>query len=231
MKPDVTIHNVLSGTNNAKKAVYETEYGLHIIPGSLLYKKVDALKLKEHLIPLKKYYDVILIDSSPSLNDEILATMMAADELFVITTPDHVTLSTTLRAVRLAKERNTPINGLILNKVHNKDFELSLDEIEATSNCNVLAVLPYEINMLEALSKNVPSTMYKQKSDASIEFKQLAAALLGEEYRDKRFKSRIKSLFGKTSKQHANRNMFKENLLKVKHNSIKDQFGFGIEMK
>ena len=51
--------------------------------------------------------------------------MIASDKLFVVTTPDHVTLSTTLKAVKLGKQRKTPIKGLIPTKVHNKNFELN----------------------------------------------------------------------------------------------------------
>lgn len=209
VNPDVTIHHVLNDIVNAKKAIYETRYGFHIMPGSLIYKNINPYKLKNRIEQLKDHYDVILIDSSPTLNEEILATMMASDELFVVTTPDHVTLSTTMKAVKIAKQRKTPIGGLILNKVHNKKFELSLKEIEEAADCNVLAVLPYEVNILEALSKNVPSTLHKQ-TESAIEYKKLAAALIGEEYKDPRFGVKLKNLFGKIPKQEVNRTLFRE---------------------
>ena len=208
---DTTIHHVLSGMEDVKKAIYETDYGFHILPGSLIYEKVDPLKLKDHLKKIKNHYDAILIDSSPTLNDEILATMVASDELFVVTTPDHVTLSTTLRAVKLAKESNTPIKGLILNKVLNKSFELSLEDIEEAANCPVLAVLPYETGVLKALSMNTPSTLYK-KSGTTHEYKHLAAALLGETYNDRRLSQRLRYLFGRVPRQVTNREAFRENL-------------------
>lgn len=209
VNPEITLHNVLDNKSNADEAIYETEHGFHIMPGALLYKKINPYKLKDKIKHLRDYYDLILIDSSPTLNEEILATMIASDELFVVTTPDHITLSATLRAVKLAKQRKTPIKGLILNKVHNKSFELSLEEIEEASDCNVLAILPYEINILEALSKNTPSTLYKQ-SESTFEYKKLAAALIGEDYKDRRFKSKLKRLLGKISKQEVNRTVFKE---------------------
>ncbi len=209
VNPEVTLHHVLNNRANANEAIYETEHGFHIMPGALLYKKINPHRLKYKIQQLKDDYDVVLIDSSPTLNEEILATMIASDELFVVTTPDHVTLSTTLRAVKLAKQRKTNITGLILNKVYNKNFELSLDEIEKAADCNVLAVLPHEVNILEALSKNIPSTLHKQ-SDATVEYKKLAAALIGEEYKDPRLKTMLKGLFGKTPKQEINRGNFRE---------------------
>src|SRR3989344_5903477 len=172
--PDTTIHHVLNNKASAENAIYQTDHGFHIMPGALIYGKINPYRLKEKIRDLKDEYDVILIDSSPTLNEEVLSTMIASDELFVVTTPDLITLSTTLRAVKLAKQRKTPIKGLILNKVFNKSFELSIDEIEEAANCVVLAVLPHEINILEALSKNIPSTLYKQ-TDSTFEYIKLAA--------------------------------------------------------
>lgn len=209
VNPEVTLHHVLNNRVDVEDAIYETEYGFHIIPGALVYKKINPYKLKDKIKHLRDYYDIILIDSSPTLNEEILATMIASDELFVVTTPDYVTLSTTLRAIKLAKQKGTPIKGLILNKVFNKAFELSLSEIEETANCSVLAVLPHEINILEALSKNIPSTLHKQ-TDSTFEYKKLAAALIGEDYKDRRFKSALKKLFGKIPNQEVNRTVFRE---------------------
>ena len=105
INPEITLHHVLNNRANAENAIYETEHGFHIIPGALIYEKINPYELKDKIKHLKNYYDVILIDSSPTLNEEILATMIASDDLFVVTTPDHVTLSTTLRAVKLAKQR------------------------------------------------------------------------------------------------------------------------------
>ena len=203
VRPDITLHDVLNNNANIKEAIHNTDYGFHFIPGALVYGEVNPFKLRDKLRTIKRYYDVILIDSSPTLNEEILSTMVASDELLVVATPDHVTLSTTLRAIKLAKERKTPISGIILNKVHGKNFELSLEEIEETSNCNVLAVLPYDISVLEALSKYEPLT--SGNKDLALEYIRLAGALVGEEYGDKRFKTRMKKLFGKTPKQEINR--------------------------
>src|SRR3989338_2754048 len=122
--PQVTIHDVLAGAADASEAIYRHEAGFHVMPSAYISKKINPFNLKRSISHLKEQYDVILIDSSPALNEEILATMIASDELLVVTSPDYPTLSTTLRAIQLAKQRKTPITGLILNKVYNKRFEL-----------------------------------------------------------------------------------------------------------
>lgn len=208
--PETTIHEVLRGKAKAEDAIYKYK-NLNIMPASLLNRQIkNPMHFKNKINPIKNMYDLILIDSSPSLNNETLAAMIASDELLVVTTPDYPTLSTTLRAIRLAKQRKTPIIGLILNKVHNKEFELSIEEIEEAAGVPVLAVLPHDITVLEALANTTPSTVYSEKTDVAVEYRKLAAALTGNTYTDTRFTAIIKKILGKTSKQDINRTVLKD---------------------
>ena len=205
--PPTTIHHVLKRTANINDSIY-TYRNFDVIPASIFFESnINPLKLKDKIKAVKRKYDVVLIDSSPALNEETLAAMIASDEILVVTTPDIPTLSTTLKAVKLAKQRGIPINGLILNKVHNKNFELSMEDIEKTAEVPVLAVISYSTDFLKSLSKFTPSTYYKPKSKDSNEFKKLAAALIGEKYEP----SKLKAFFSITPKrQDINREIFYE---------------------
>jgi len=138
--------------------------------------------------------------------------MIASDEIFVVTTPDHATLSTTIKAVKLAKNRGTPINGIIINKAHGKKFEVPLDSIENTLDIPVLAVIPFDKKILKSLSKMQPFTMHNPFSEGSIELKKLAHALSGEKYEQRR----LKDFFGKVKpkRQELNREIFYESVFK-----------------
>jgi septum site-determining protein MinD len=211
INPEITLHHVLDGKAKVNEAIHETNYGFDIIPGSLIYEKVNPLCLAEKIRDLRRRYDIILIDSSPNLNEEILGTMMASDELIAVTTPDIVTLAATLKAVKLAREKRTPIIGIIVNKVYGKKFEIPLEEIEKASGASVLAVLPHEIKALEALSKNTPLTMHK-KTKAGEEYKKLAASLIGEDFKVK--KINLRWFLKSPRKQEINRALLKQNVLK-----------------
>lgn len=183
INPEKSIHHVLSRLVNPSDAVHELDF-FDLIPGTIFNNfKINPFDLKKRIKTLKNKYDVILIDSSPTLNDETLAVMLASDEMLVITTPDYPTLSITMKAIKQALDRGVKISGLILNKVHNKDFELSLDEIERTTGIPVMAVIPHDVNVLRALSEFTPSTYRNPKSEGSIEYKKLAATLIGEDYK------------------------------------------------
>jgi len=205
--PKITLHHLLNGTANSNQAIYGLE-NFDIIPASMFNKiKINPLKLRDKIKMLKRKYDIILIDSSPALNEETLAVMLASDKLFVVTTPDYPSLSTTLKAIKMAKQRGNHIDGLILNKTYNKDFELSLEDIEKTAEVPVMAIIPYDVNIIKALSGFTSSIAYKPKSKASVEYKKLAAALIREKY--KPFK--IKNIFKIAPKrQDINREIFYE---------------------
>lgn len=209
-KSEKTLHDVLLNRANIDEAIVKKADNFHILPSAFLSRKIDPFKLKKKLDKIKENYDLVLIDSSPTLNEEILATMIASDELLVVTSPDYPTLSATLRAVRLAKQKKTPITGLILNKVRNKKFELSIKDIEKTSETPVLAVLPDDIKILEALSLTSPAATFFDKSNVVIEYKKLAAALIGEKYNDKRFSYKMKKLFSRgLPKEEVNREVLR----------------------
>jgi len=202
--PEKTLHNVLKGDANISETIVNLE-DFDLIPASIFNKsKLNAMKLRDKLNFLKDKYDYIIIDSSPSLTEETLATILASDEILVVTTPDVPTLSMTIKAIKVAKQRGTPIIGMIVNKVHDKNFEIPIREVEASAGVPVMAVIPHDVKFLKALSEFEPYTK-ENNSRGSIEYKKLAAALMGQKYKVFSFRE----MFGLTpSLQDVNRVAF-----------------------
>ncbi len=218
VKPEkATVHDVVLGKVKPQKATYVHDAGFHFIPGSLVAAgKVDVFALKKKLRDFKKNYDVVLFDSSPTLNSEILATMVASDELLVVTSPDYPTLSCTIRAIKLAKQKHVPITGLVLNKKRDKNFELSLADIEELAGVPVIAVMPDTDKVLEALANATPASLYDPNHDLSMEYKKLAACLVGEKFDEPRFFAKMKRLFSAAPpKQEINREILYKDRIKI----------------
>lgn len=210
--PEVTLHHVLNRKAHLRDAIYHSGK-VDMVPSSVFGEpQINPMKLRDVLKNVKRSYDIILLDSSPALNEETLAVMNASDELFVVTTPDYPTLSMTLKAVKLAKQKGIHINGLIINKVHNRNFELSSGDIEKTAEVPVLAIIPYDLNILRALSNFVPSVDYKQRSEGSEEFRKLAAVLVGEKYKQQNLKDFFR--WAVPTRQDINRTIFYEAVFK-----------------
>ena len=210
--PEKTLHDLLDRSANTRQAIHKLE-NFDILPATIFNEKIVApLNLKNKVNSFRKKYDVIVIDSPPSLNEEALAVILASDELLVVTTPDHITLGTTMKSIKRANERGTRINGLVLNKVYNKNFEISIKDIEETVGSPVLAVIPHDLNIPRAVSKFESSISYKPKSAGSIEFKKLAAILIGEKYKPRR---RIQDILRISPKrQEVNREIFYKRVFK-----------------
>ncbi len=209
IEPEVTLHHVLSRKANIKDSVYKMD-NLDIIPSSIFHSiEINPLILKDKLGQIKKEYDFIILDSAPAMNEETLSVILASNSLIFVTTPDMPTLSNTLKIINLARERGAEVDGLILNKVHDRDFEISIDDIEKTIESPVLAVIPYDTEVLRALSKFTPFTSHKPNAEGSIEFKKLAGVLAGTKYKS----FSLKNIFNfAPERQEVNRELFYRNV-------------------
>ncbi len=211
VEPVKTIHDVLSGSADIAHAVH-TRYGVDVIPGSFVYDKgINHFKLKGKIGKVKKNYDFVVIDSSPSMNDEILSAMLASDNLFVVTTPDYPTLSCSLKAAKLAKERGIPISGIIINKIRNPKYELDLEEIEKAVEIPVVAKIRDDSSHVEAVFTRVPASIYNGNSKFSREIARLSDAIAGEKTKTSFLKKLFTFRFGK---EEVNRQMLRESFYK-----------------
>ncbi len=179
INPEKTIHDVIDGKAEIGEAIYN-RYGVDVIPGSLSYpKRVNLLKLKDKIDSIKDNYDFVIIDSSPSLNDEMLSTLFASDHLFVVTTPDAPTLSCSLKTAQVAKNRGKNVSGIIVNKIRNPDYELTFDEIQQSTGIPVVARLPDSEALTKSVFTRIPMSVFKRNSAFSKEIGDLSAALVG----------------------------------------------------
>ena len=111
----------------------------------------------------------------------------------------------------MLERRKIPIVGLVLNRVRNKSFELSLDEIEEASGVPVIGILPEDINVPESIAFTTPAAAHRPMSNVSIEIKKLAAAIVNQNYHDPRVLPRLKRLFTKEpNKAEVNRDLLRK---------------------
>ncbi len=209
--PEKTIHDVLEGKINLKNAI-NNRYGVDVIAGSYINNKIfNSLKLKDKISKLKDKYDFIIVDSSPSLNEEILSTILSSDNLFVVTTPDYPTLSCTMKAAKLAKQRGIKLSGIILNKIRDPKYEIDIKEIEENLSLPVIASFKDDKIHIRALFNRIPVTLYDQRAKFSQEIHNLSLALCNQ----KENKSIWKRIFSFNMKrEEVNRQLLKENLHK-----------------
>lgn len=206
VKPGKTIHDVLVGGARINSAVHSS-YGVDVIPGSYFYsKQINPLKLKDKLSKIKENYDFVILDSSPNMNDEALSAIVSSDALFVVSTPDYPTMSCSLIAAKLAKQRGRPIAGIILNKIRDPDYELSVQEVEESTDIPVVAKIPDEDVHVRSLFSRIPVSIYDRSSKFAKEIHALSAVLTRREEKQ----SFLQKLFSfNLGKEHVNRQLLK----------------------
>lgn len=220
LEPERTIHDVLAGKMRMKNAIHK-KYGVDVVPGSYVYdKRLNVFKLKDKISMIRDHYDFIIIDSSPSLNEEVLSAMLASDSLFVVSTPDYPTLSCSFKAAKLAKQRGTPISGIILNKIRDPKYELKLEEIEEALNIPVVAKIPDDKSNVGALYMRIPTSVYNKRTKFSREINRLSSALTYT----KEKRSLVSFLIPKNfRKEEVNRQMLKEDFYRSKFSVKNDK--------
>jgi pilus assembly protein CpaE len=207
VQPDKTIHDVLSGKVRIGSAVYNS-FGVDVVSGSYFYDKdIAPLKLKDKLNGLKRNYDFVIIDSSPTFNEDLISSIVASDLLFMVATPDYPTLSCSMKTAQLVRHRGKNVDGVIINKVRSPRHEIGISEIEKVLEIPVIARINDSSANVKALHKRIPVTLFDRKSNFSKEISRLSAALTG----NKESPSFVKKLFSQSfRKEVVNRQLFKE---------------------
>lgn len=182
----VTLHDVLAGRAKAKDAVYLHPSGLKIMPASLGISHMK-LRQKKHLASVLNDFaaisEFVLIDCAAGLGNEAMQAMHAGDELVIITNPEIHAMTDALKAYEYAKEIGIRPIGVIVNRVNNKSWEMTKENVEEFLELPVIGMIPEDENVKKSIAYKKPLVYTYPKSPASRAIKKIAAALIGEDYR------------------------------------------------
>ena len=190
----VTLNKVLRGENYIEDSIHEHFSGMKIIPASLSLSDLEGIDMTELRNNLKGIFnrnDIILLDSSPGLGREAMATIKASDELLYITNPYVPFVMDVIRCQEVAKEIGVKELGIVLNMVHKKKHEMTKHEIEELTKLPVISTIPFDTNVHKSLALKMPIALYKPNTAASKEMFKLASFLVGEKYIQESFLSRL----------------------------------------
>jgi len=190
-----TVRGYLDSKTPLRNVVYtHSPSGVKVIPAPLvLYKQVTPAGFKKFMKwlsyrglrkltqKLEKEYDYVLVDCPPGIGAETVYAIDAIDEAIVVTTPEIPDVSDALRTINYLKSSNKKIHGVIINKIRNKKYELSINELKETFDAPIMSTIGYDDNVPEAISKGMPSYLHNKNSKVSKEFTRLVGNLTGEE--------------------------------------------------
>jgi septum site-determining protein MinD len=177
----LTIQDVLDDAAEILHAIQVHYSGLKVIPASFSMEKIkaDFSKLKK---VLKKLDDSVIIDSPPGINQDIIHILEASDRVIVVTNPEASAVIDAVKTIKAAKNLGKHDIGVVINRVRGDSYELTRDEVELMCEVPILGIIPEDQNLRKATFENLSIIHRNPYSNASIQFKHLAAKLLKKEY-------------------------------------------------
>lgn len=194
-----SLNKVLRNEAPIEEAIYEHFSGAKVIPASLSLQDlegVDVTQIKDNIKKLFGKTDIILLDSSPGLGREAMATIKASDEIIFVTTPFVPSVMDILRCQEIVNELGIKPLGIVLNMVDNEKYELNKGEIEQLTGMPVIAVIPNDKNVHKSLALKTPVVIFDPKAKSSRELLKLAGNLVGETYQNEGIFSRFARRLG-----------------------------------
>ncbi|PIN69655.1 septum site-determining protein MinD [Candidatus Woesearchaeota archaeon CG11_big_fil_rev_8_21_14_0_20_43_8] len=196
----ITLHDALKGKRSILDAAYLHPSGLHVIPSRISIDELNSVNPERMSIVIPQLHgttDVVILDGAAGLGLETQAAMRVADEMLVVTNPEIPAVTDALKVIKVAEKAGCHVTGIILNRIRNDDFEMSVENVERILERPVLIAIPDDHNVRKALVLKHPVVYTHPKASSSQHFKKLAANLLGERYDMQLEKNENSSMFVK----------------------------------
>jgi MinD-like ATPase involved in chromosome partitioning or flagellar assembly len=185
--PPIVVQDVVYGRVRVDDAIVKTDYGLHVLPGSVAFtEELGPIDLSGLLDTLRKRYDVIILDSAPGFAHEVLAGLKVCDEIIVCCQPQVPAIAGTLQTFRVADRLKLPVFGVVLTRVTRKRYEVPLSDIRRVLGWPTLVEIPEDDMVPESITRGVPVVLYAPNAPSAVEYRKLAQMVLNHIRRRKR---------------------------------------------
>jgi flagellar biosynthesis protein FlhG len=111
VRPKKTIHDIVTGEAEISEILLEVSRGVTLIPGGSGVFELQNLSVYEkqsllhQVSALGTSYDVMLIDTAPGIDDNVLYLNSAAQEICVVVTPDPASLADSYALIKVLHQR------------------------------------------------------------------------------------------------------------------------------
>ncbi len=197
----ITLHDILKGKYELRKAIYYHPSGMRVIPGSLKTEDligIEPSSLTEVVLTLLPEADFIILDGAAGLGRETIAGLNACDEVILISNPSLPSVIDGLKLIKVAESLNKKVLGVVVNRISKKN-SLSKEKIEEILGQKIIAEIPEDPKIPLSISYKKPLLEFDPYSPAALEIRKLGYSLVGKEFKYPRkslFKVLISKIFG-----------------------------------
>jgi septum site-determining protein MinD len=193
-----TIISAIEKKKTMNDVVYRHQSGLKIIPGNIslehLHKK-DINAFINLLPQLKNYAEALIIDLNSGFNKDVFEIINNCSDLIIITTPDIVSITETLKLLKIIREKsNTKIMGVVLNKHSSRSYDMKIENIQSLLQEKVIGVIPDHKSIKESLKFKYPVVYSHPDAPTTKAFEEIACKIIGEKYEEKKVEKKNKMI-------------------------------------
>ena len=189
--PLYTLQHVLDGEKSISDIIVRSN-GISLVPGASGVTDFNELndiaqkRLLKALSELERQYDVILVDTSAGIHENVLDFIQAAHQSIVVVTPEPTSLTDSFSLLRMLRKRK--YRKRINVVVNSADSELAARKVFKRFSGAVAKYIGYQPAYLgyvgndpivsSAICSQVPVRVYRPESIASLCFDRLGKSLL-----------------------------------------------------
>ena len=192
----VNLYHVISGQMGLDEIVQTGPKGIHYIPGgSGFHNLLDLPKESfEHFLKVlegwTERYDVILFDTGAGISKESLHFVTAAEETFVVTTPEPTAIADAYALIKVVHNASPDTKfRLVVNRATDaREGEQTAERITSVAQrflqleIPVLGYLPDDPLVMQAVKKQVPFTELYPNSKVSVQMQKIARHYVHQEH-------------------------------------------------
>lgn len=181
-KPEVTLHEVLSGEAKISEAVHSGPEGVKIVPSGISLhgvRKANSEGLDKVVDHLSGEVENLLIDAPSGLGPETSIALRKGENLVLVVTPEITSLSEGLRTKVLAERFGTETLGVVVNKAYGNDYDVPKEEIESMLETSVLATIPDDPEVRRASAYGEPVVTLSEDSPSGKALRGLVSTIFG----------------------------------------------------
>lgn len=183
-----TLHDALQGSKHIRDVAYLHPSGLKVIPAATAYTRISEghhQRLKPVLMDLIGTAEMVILDTPTGMGEHTKATLEAADEALIVTTPDIPAVTDAIKSALFCQQLGCAVRGVVVNRCTGNPDELRPVEIRAMLDHPVLGVFPEDPLHQRALTLQHPVQYTHPEAPLSVEIRKLAAKLIGQPYQPK----------------------------------------------
>jgi len=186
-EPDKNLQSALEGKNQVNESIRLHRTGLMVMPSTHAIRE-RAIRPERLRSIIRNINGTVIIDSPPGLTKNVYNIINVADEIIVVTNPEIPAVTDAVKVTKAVEEVKGDRKDVkcIVTKADEINHEIKESEIHMALEVPVVSKVPYDKHLKKSIFDRNPVVDQVPHSKSAIEYKRLAAQMVGKEYQPPR---------------------------------------------